>query len=101
MLCRTCHCQLAPDADYCGACGAPRGGAARALELVLGDGTRVALTETGTIRRRPQKGRRLGDGVVSRTRAVVTLSGPGAVIEDAGSSHGTCLNGARVDAPTP
>jgi type VII secretion-associated serine protease mycosin len=43
----------------------------------------------------------IGDGTVSRRHAVVRNDGRRVTVEDAGSSHGTYLNGAYVTGPTP
>jgi type VII secretion-associated serine protease mycosin len=43
----------------------------------------------------------IGDGSVSRRHAIIRNNGRQVTVEDAGSSHGTYLNGARIIQPTP
>ncbi len=43
----------------------------------------------------------IGDGSVSRRHAIIRNNGRQVTVEDAGSSHGTYLNGVRVTQPTP
>lgn len=43
----------------------------------------------------------LGDGSVSRRHAIIRNNGRQVTVEDAGSSHGTYLNGIRITQPTP
>jgi putative peptide zinc metalloprotease protein len=70
------------------------------LELVLPDHSRLALADEVTIGRAPQNAVRLTDPSVSRVHARITAASDGAVLEDAGSSYGTWLDGRRVEAPT-
>ena len=59
MLCPRCRCQVARDAGFCGACGAPVGNGSRGgqpLVLVLPDGAQLVLAETLTIGRTPANG---------------------------------------------
>jgi len=42
-----------------------------------------------------------GDGSVSRRHATIRNNGRQVTVEDAGSSHGTYLNGVRITQPTP
>jgi putative peptide zinc metalloprotease protein len=68
------------------------------LELVLGDATRVAVVTEMTIGRAPGATVVLSDPSVSRVHARIS---EGAVLEDAGSSHGTYLDGRRLTSPSP
>ncbi|MFQ3631161.1 S8 family serine peptidase [Roseiflexus sp.] len=43
----------------------------------------------------------IGDGSVSRRHAIIRNNGRQVTVEDAGSSHGTYLNGVRIVQPTP
>lgn len=100
MLCPSCRRQLARDAGFCGTCGAPRPGAAAPLELVLPDATRVPLVDELTIGRAPGSTLQLADPTVSRLHCRISAgNGAAPVIEDAGSSLGTFVDGARVSAP--
>ena len=101
MLCHRCHCQVTRGADFCGACGAGVGGSSPALELVLGDGTRIALAEPMTIGRTSANAVQLEDASVSRKHAMIEPADGRVTIEDAGSSHGTWLDARRIDGPTP
>jgi putative peptide zinc metalloprotease protein len=71
---------------------------APALEVVLEDGTRVALTQTITIGRTPGSSIRLSDPSVSRSHAtILEPSGDrGPVLTDTGSTFGTWLDGQRL-----
>jgi putative peptide zinc metalloprotease protein len=70
------------------------------LELVLGDRTRVPVVTEMTIGRAPGSTVQLEDPTVSRVHARISGNGGGtAVIEDAGSSHGTWVDGARISHP--
>jgi putative peptide zinc metalloprotease protein len=101
MLCPDCRRQVLRGAPFCGSCGAPLAGADAPLELVLAGGERVPLVEDLTIGRSPAATLRLADPTVSRTHAHIFPSGNGgrARIEDAGSSHGTFLDGVKIDGP--
>jgi putative peptide zinc metalloprotease protein len=68
------------------------------LELVLGDATRVPVVSEMTIGRAPGVSLVLSDPSVSRVHARISAD---AVLEDAGSSHGTWLDGVRVTEPSP
>ena len=71
------------------------------LEIVLPDHSRLALLDAVTIGRAPENTVRLADPTVSRVHARLTPAGAGAaVLEDAGSSYGTWLDGRRVETPT-
>jgi putative peptide zinc metalloprotease protein len=98
LLCRTCRRQLERGASYCGSCGTPLNGASAPLELVLGDHTRVPVVSEMTIGRAPGATLVLGDPSVSRLHARISAGGE---LEDAGSSHGTWLDGVRVTGPSP
>jgi putative peptide zinc metalloprotease protein len=97
VLCPVCRRQLERGASYCGSCGIPLNGASAPLELVLADATRVAVVAEMTIGRAPGATLVLADPSVSRVHARIS---EGAVLEDAGSSHGTYLDGERVTAPS-
>ncbi len=87
----------------CGGCGAALAPTAAPLELVLPGAGRVPLVGEVTIGRAPECTVRLADPSVSRTHARILADGPGgdALVEDAGSSHGTYLDGERVAGPRP
>src|SRR5918996_1837555 len=75
---------------------------AGALELVLPDGTRVPLQHEMTIGREPGSTLHLDDPAVSRRQARISVAGDddgGVVLEDAGSSYGTWLDGRRLNRP--
>jgi putative peptide zinc metalloprotease protein len=72
------------------------------FELVLRDGRRVPVPREMTIGREPGSTLQLDDPAVSRRQARIRVDDDGhAVIEDAGSSYGTWLDGARVRSPRP
>jgi putative peptide zinc metalloprotease protein len=97
VLCPECRRQVSRGDTFCGACGAPLGGGDGPLELVLSGGERVALIEDVVIGRSAGSTLRLDDPSVSRTHARIS-AGEGR-IEDAGSSHGTYVDGAMLDRP--
>jgi putative peptide zinc metalloprotease protein len=99
MQCPTCHRILARDARFCGACGGSLPGRRETLELVLPDGERVPVTTTLTLGRASDNAVQLRDPSVSRHHARVVPIDGGARLEDAGSSHGTFLDGHRLAAP--
>jgi putative peptide zinc metalloprotease protein len=68
------------------------------LELVLADSTRVPVVAEMTIGRAPGASLVLADPSVSRVHARISAAEE---IEDAGSSHGTYLDGVRVTDPLP
>jgi pSer/pThr/pTyr-binding forkhead associated (FHA) protein len=72
------------------------------LEIVEGTGAGelVALTGPVTIGRSRDAGLVLADELVSRRHALVTPTGPGAVVEDLGSRNGTFVNGQDIHGPT-
>jgi putative peptide zinc metalloprotease protein len=100
-LCPDCRRYVARDEAWCTTCGRPLHDDAPPLELVLEDGTRVPLTDTVTLGRAPGNGIRFTDPSVSRQHACVLGPSPqrGPVLQDAGSSSGTWLDGRRVEAP--
>jgi putative peptide zinc metalloprotease protein len=102
MLCPSCRRQLDAGAGFCLSCGAPRPGQAAPLELVLSDRTRVPVLAEMTIGRAPGSTVVLDDPTVSRVHARISGEGNGGggpLLEDAGSSHGTWVDGARISAP--
>jgi hypothetical protein len=103
VLCPECRRQVGRGAPFCDSCGAPLGHSAPPLELVLGGGERMALVEEVVIGRSPGSTLRLEDPSVSRTHARISAggNGAGAWIEDAGSSHGTFVDGARISGRVP
>jgi putative peptide zinc metalloprotease protein len=68
---------------------------------VLADGTRVALVDALTIGRAPRNDIRFTDPSVSRLHARILAPRPqlGPVLADAGSAHGTWLDGKRLQGP--
>src|SRR4051812_40650913 len=100
MLCPRCRRQVGSTDPYCAVCGARLLDDAAALELVLVDGTRVALVENVTVGRSPDNAVRLNDPSVSRAHARIVVGGPVPLVEDAGSSHGTWIDDERVTGPT-
>jgi putative peptide zinc metalloprotease protein len=98
-LCRSCRRQVTRGAAFCPSCGAAvDGGTSRELEVVLPDGMRVPLTEALTIGRSADNAIQLDDRSVSRHHARVVVGKDGAWVEDAGSTHGTFLDGKPVGA---
>jgi Zn-dependent protease len=72
------------------------------LELVLSaDGTRLPLAHDMTIGRAPGSTLRLDDAAVSRRQARISVGAGEVLLEDAGSSYGTWLDGQRVEGRTP
>jgi putative peptide zinc metalloprotease protein len=70
------------------------------FELVLPDATRLPLAREITLGRDPSSTVMLGDPAVSRVHARISPgNGDGPLIEDAGSSYGTFLDGARLTGP--
>jgi putative peptide zinc metalloprotease protein len=99
MQCPTCHRILARDARFCAACGGSLPGRRETLELVLPHGERIPVTTTLTLGRASDNAVQLRDPSVSRHHARVVPIDGGARLEDAGSSHGTFLDGQRLTAP--
>jgi putative peptide zinc metalloprotease protein len=85
------------------ACGRELSQGAPPLEVVLADGTRIALVEALTIGRAPRNAIQFTDPSVSRLHARILAPQPGLgpVLADAGSAHGTWLDGRRLKAPEP
>jgi len=75
--------------------------AVASFELILGDATRVPLSGRLTLGRSPDSTVVLRDPAVSRLHALIWDDGAEPVVEDAGSSHGTFVDGVRVTGPTP
>jgi putative peptide zinc metalloprotease protein len=99
LLCPSCRRRVERGASWCGACGAPLGGGG-VFELVLSDATRVPLEAEMTLGRDPGATVVLSDPSVSRLHARISPgNGEGPLVEDAGSSHGTFLDGVRVTGP--
>ncbi len=100
MLCPSCRRQLDRGGGFCLSCGTPRPGHVAPLELVLGDRTRVPVVSEMVIGRAPGSTVVLEDPSVSRVHARISANGGDtATIEDAGSSHGTWVDGSRIDRP--
>jgi putative peptide zinc metalloprotease protein len=97
VLCRICRRQLERGASHCGSCGTPLNGASEPFELVLADATRVPVVSEMTIGRAPGATLVLPDPTVSRLHARISAGGE---LSDAGSSHGTWLDGVRVTGPS-
>ncbi len=65
--------------------------------LVLGDGTRIALSDTGAvIGRSPDCSVYLADSSVSRRHAEIRPAGDGWLLVDLGSTNGTRVNGSTI-----
>ena len=101
MLCPSCRRQLDRGAGFCLGCGTPAAGARRAA------GARAGRPDAGAGRDRdddrPGARARRWCSTTRRSRACTrgsraTAAGT-AVLEDAGSSHGTWVDGARITAP--
>jgi putative peptide zinc metalloprotease protein len=104
MLCPSCHRQTGRTSTVCPNCGTPLDGAPGVFDLVLGDGTRVPLLDRLTIGRAPGNGLQLADASISRHHARITPGQDSAhtpLLEDAGSSYGTWLDGRRVNGSLP
>ncbi|MGH2968562.1 MAG: FHA domain-containing protein [Solirubrobacteraceae bacterium] len=99
MLCPSCRRQLDRGTGFCLYCGAALPGRTAPLELVLGDRTRVPVVSEMTIGRAPGSTVVLDDPTVSRVHARICGNGGAATIEDAGSSSGTWVDGARISEP--
>ena len=68
----------------------------------MADGARVPLVDEVTLGRAPESTVVLADPAVSRRHARIRAGAGGeAVLEDAGSSHGTFVDGERVTGPVP
>ena len=99
-LCPSCRRQFGRDSSVCGYCGAVRPGTSAPLELVLPDRTRIPLAEEVHIGRAPGSTIQLEDPTVSRAHARILCDRNGVPwVEDVGSSVGTVLDGALIEAP--
>jgi Zn-dependent protease len=78
----------------------PQADASGPLDLVLADSTRVPLLHDMTIGRAPGSTLRLDDPAVSRRQARISVGGGEVLLEDAGSSYGTWLDGHRIEGRT-
>ena len=97
MLCPSCRRQVVQGSSHCGACGVPVADAAPPFEVVLPDGTRVPVTEEITVGSAPGSTLQIAAATVSRRHArIVPGGGAEALIEDAGSTHGTFVDGRRI-----
>src|SRR5215217_1997450 len=101
MLCPHCRRQVTRGDAFCGSCGAPLGHAEAPLELVLSGGRRLALVGDVVIGRAPGSTLQLDDPSVSRTHARISAGNGAVQIEDAGSSHGTWVDGTRLTGAVP
>jgi putative peptide zinc metalloprotease protein len=97
VLCPYCHRQLDAGRSACRACGKAIPGRRPAFELVAPDGARIPLTRSLTLGRGAENDVMLNDPSVSRQHARVRLADGVPLLEDAGSSHGTFLDGRPVD----
>ncbi len=86
---------------FCPSCGDSVDGRSGSFDLVLPGGARVPLGPTTTIGRSPENTVRLEDRTVSRHHARVRIEDASPVLEDAGSRHGTLLDGQAVMSATP
>jgi putative peptide zinc metalloprotease protein len=100
VLCGACRRQVSKGAAFCPSCGAPVAGGEVALDVVLPDGVRVPLTGTISIGRSADNTIQLDDRSVSRHHARVAAVKGGAFVEDAGSTHGTFLDGRPIGGRT-
>lgn len=104
MLCSRCRRRVSRGAAACRVCGAAVPGApatADPLELVLDDGSRVAVLDLLTIGRDPGNDLQLADPSVSRHHARVVVGGGGARVEEVAATHGTWVDDRRVDLSAP
>ena len=100
MLCPDCRRQVTRGAAFCGSCGrAARRRATRRSSSCWPSGERVPLIGDVVIGRAPASTLRLDDPSVSRTHARISAGNGTARIEDAGSSHGTFVDDARIERP--
>jgi putative peptide zinc metalloprotease protein len=97
VLCPYCHRQLDAGRSACRACGKAIPGRRSAFELVAPDGARIPLTRSLTLGRGAENDVTLSDPSVSRQHARVRLADGVPLLEDAGSSHGTFLDGRAVE----
>jgi putative peptide zinc metalloprotease protein len=99
MLCPNCRRQTVRGSSFCPSCGTSLNGVPGVFELVLRGRTRVPVLDAITIGRAPGNTLQLDDPSVSRHHARIT---PGdsadlPLLEDAGSSYGTWLDGQRLN----
>ena len=97
MLCPYCHRQLDAGRSTCRACGKAIPGRRASLELVAHDGTRIPLTRSLTLGRGSESDVTLSNPSVSRQHARVRVDDGVPRLEDAGSSHGTFIDGRPVE----
>ena len=93
-----CHRQVPRTDARCRSCGTPRDGAVH-LDLVLPGGERVPLDRQLAIGRAPSSDLLLDDPSVSRAHAEIVVDADGAMLQDAGSSYGTFVDGRRLSGP--
>src|SRR5262245_11543055 len=102
MACIVCGARMNGD-ETCAGCGAPRNVREAFLEVASGplDGETLCLRpERRVIGRAAGKtALTLADPAVSACHARVWLADDEAFVEDAGSTHGTALNGTPLTAP--
>jgi putative peptide zinc metalloprotease protein len=101
MICRACRRQFGRTSPACPSCGSGRRGGNTTFDLVLADHARVPVVSELTIGRAAGNAVQLLDPSVSRTHARLVPSdrGRGPVLQDAGSSHGTRVDGRRLEGP--
>ena len=97
MLCPHCHRQLDAGRSACPACGRAIAGRFAAFELVAPDGRRIPLSRSLTLGRGSENDVALGDPSVSRQHARIQVENGVPMLEDAGSSHGTFLDGRVIE----
>jgi len=90
---------LVSGANACSVCGTPLYEALYPVELVFADGTRVAVSGSLSIGRAAGNDIRIDDRTISRRHARVWYDAGGAHVEDAGSSHGTFVDGEKLEGP--
>ncbi len=98
MICPGCRLQVAADAPTCGTCGASCRIGHGALALVLPDARRVALEGCVTVGRSDTCTVQVDEPTVSRVHARILAAIDPPILQDAGSSNGTYLNGLSVRA---
>jgi putative peptide zinc metalloprotease protein len=98
VLCRRCRRQMGRRDAFCPSCGVSADGSGGEFDLVLPDGARVPLAGMVTIGRAGENTVRIEDRTVSRRHARVIAGGAAPILEDAGSSHGTLLDGRPLTA---
>jgi len=101
VLCRDCRRQVTRGDAFCPSCGMPLQASEEPLELVLAGGARMPLVGDVVIGRSPASTLQLDDPSVSRTHARISASNGSVQIEDAGSSHGTWVDGTRLTGAIP